>query len=324
MAIEKISFPNGDVYEGETAGGMPHGKGKAVFANGDVYEGDFVSGKYHGMGTYISADGKVRAGEWENNKHTADGGALSQDAIDELLSGVDPAADIVKKIPVHGNNKDLKNAEPPKSETEHIKTAYANALNDGGIPKEDIDLLLTAIDIRQKKEEEEKEEINKFYSDDYPHKCTKEQMKSIYKIHEKFIPLAVKSVSDKLGSPVNISIAAIDQLTINDLIRSIPNPTALYIFSMKPLNGIAVMEIYFPVPADITSHLMDNLREAWAEVIDIQFAVEKTETNPGSINIAPKAEGIVLITLEIKNSDSSGMINIIFPYSVIKQILEKL
>jgi len=39
---EKLTFENGNVYEGETLNGVPHGKGKFVFSYGSVYEGDFV------------------------------------------------------------------------------------------------------------------------------------------------------------------------------------------------------------------------------------------------------------------------------------------
>ncbi|MCL2186500.1 MAG: tetratricopeptide repeat protein [Treponema sp.] len=131
MAIEKMIYDNGCVYEGEVSNGVPHGKGKAVFANGDIYEGDFDNGKYHGEGCYSSSGGAVRSGEWKNNKHIADGGALSQDAIDELLSGEDPAAEIVKKIPIEGEKKKAQDL-PVKSEAEYIKAAFTNALNESG------------------------------------------------------------------------------------------------------------------------------------------------------------------------------------------------
>ena len=52
---EKLALPYG-VYEGETLGGKPHGKGKLVYKGRDVYEGDFVHGELHGEGKYTWTD----------------------------------------------------------------------------------------------------------------------------------------------------------------------------------------------------------------------------------------------------------------------------
>ncbi|NLM57405.1 MAG: hypothetical protein GX192_08195, partial [Clostridiales bacterium] len=48
----KITYSNGDVYEGSLKRLEKDGKGKLTYANGDVYEGDFVSGELTGVGKY--------------------------------------------------------------------------------------------------------------------------------------------------------------------------------------------------------------------------------------------------------------------------------
>ena len=50
---KKVTFANGDVYEGETESfgervDLPHGMGKITYANGNVYEGETRHGKPHG------------------------------------------------------------------------------------------------------------------------------------------------------------------------------------------------------------------------------------------------------------------------------------
>lgn len=57
-------FATGDYYEGRLVRGKMMGKGKYVFKNGDVYEGDFVDGKMEGSGTYTWADGSSYVGEF--------------------------------------------------------------------------------------------------------------------------------------------------------------------------------------------------------------------------------------------------------------------
>jgi len=44
------------------------GKGKMTYPDGDSYDGDWVEGKFEGLGTYRWADGRVYVGEFKNDK----------------------------------------------------------------------------------------------------------------------------------------------------------------------------------------------------------------------------------------------------------------
>mmetsp|Transcript_22538 Transcript_22538/g.34822 ORF Transcript_22538/g.34822 Transcript_22538/m.34822 type:complete len:83 (-) Transcript_22538:123-371(-) len=44
----KMTYADGDVYEGELKNGMAHGEGKNTFANGSVYEGNWKDDKPNG------------------------------------------------------------------------------------------------------------------------------------------------------------------------------------------------------------------------------------------------------------------------------------
>ena len=46
----KITYQNGDVFDGNLANNEYNGKGKLTQANGNIFEGDFVDGKMHGKG----------------------------------------------------------------------------------------------------------------------------------------------------------------------------------------------------------------------------------------------------------------------------------
>jgi len=69
----KITWSNGEIYEGDWVYGKRTGKGKYTFANGNVYEGDFVDGKWHGKGKIIWTNGNVYEGDWVYNKLTGKG-----------------------------------------------------------------------------------------------------------------------------------------------------------------------------------------------------------------------------------------------------------
>ena len=44
------------------------GKHKLTYDNGDTFEGDFVDGKRHGNGVYTSKKGDRYEGEWKNDR----------------------------------------------------------------------------------------------------------------------------------------------------------------------------------------------------------------------------------------------------------------
>ena len=67
--VKTIKFNNGSTYTGEVnAAGKMHGKGKLTWADGDVYEGDFVDDKRTGHGTLRLAIGNVYEGDFVDGK----------------------------------------------------------------------------------------------------------------------------------------------------------------------------------------------------------------------------------------------------------------
>ena len=44
---QKITYQNGDIYNGTLVDGILNGQGEYRLANGDVYIGGFLNGKFH-------------------------------------------------------------------------------------------------------------------------------------------------------------------------------------------------------------------------------------------------------------------------------------
>ncbi len=67
-------FPDGErsnIYDGDTNElGEYHGKGKLSYANGDVYDGEWKNGSWFGKGVYISAEGDVYDGYFISTKNS--------------------------------------------------------------------------------------------------------------------------------------------------------------------------------------------------------------------------------------------------------------
>ena len=225
------------------------------------------------------------------------------------------------------------------------------------LSQDEIDQLLTAISTGDIESEEVSHATDqrkiKIYDFKRPDKFSKEQIRTVSIMHETFARLTTTALSAQLRSMVHVHVASVDQLTYEEFIRSIPNPTTLGIINMDPLKGSAVLEIDPAITfsiidrlfggqgegtkvqrdlSDIEQSVMEgiivrilgNLREAWSQVIDLRPRLGQIETNPQFAQIVPPTEMVVLVTLETKVGEVEGMMNFCIPYLTIEPIISKL
>ncbi|MDE7230176.1 MAG: zinc ribbon domain-containing protein [Oscillospiraceae bacterium] len=64
----KISYYNGDVYEGEFRDWVLNGEGIKTLSDGNIYEGEFENNRLNGQGRITYADGSVLTGEFADGE----------------------------------------------------------------------------------------------------------------------------------------------------------------------------------------------------------------------------------------------------------------
>jgi flagellar motor switch protein FliM len=225
------------------------------------------------------------------------------------------------------------------------------------LSQDEIDQLLTAINAGDTESEDFRPAADarkiKIYDFKRPDKFSKEQIRTISIMHETFARLTTNALSANLRSMVHVHVASVDQLTYEEFIRSIPTPTTLAIINMDPLKGNAILEIdpaitfsiierLFGGPGDATKfpheltdiesavmegmivRILGNMREAWAQVIDLRPRLGQIDTNPQFAQIVPPTEMVVLVTLETKVGEVEGMMNFCIPYLTIEPMVGKL
>jgi hypothetical protein len=70
----KMTYKNGDIFEGKWDMNIKDGKGKMTYTNGDVYEGELLlNNKKSGEGKMIYTNGDVYEGEWHMDKKDGEG-----------------------------------------------------------------------------------------------------------------------------------------------------------------------------------------------------------------------------------------------------------
>lgn len=109
------------------------------------------------------------------------------------------------------------------------------------LSQNEIDDLLSALssgemDANQLIEEESDKKV-KVYDFKRALRFSKDQIRSISRIHDNFARLLTTYFSAQLRTYVHIAVASVDQIPYEEFIRSIPTKTILNVYSMEPLNG---------------------------------------------------------------------------------------
>jgi len=187
-----------------------------------------------------------------------------------------------------------------------------------------------------------------------PERVSKDQMRALENLHEGFARNFGAALSGFMRTIMEVKVGNIQQMTFSEFTQSLPNPTCFNLLSCEPLEGNMCLEIspliIYPVidrllggsNADlfipqrpltaieqrlvnkILDRAMTNLREAWANVEDINFQPEHMESNPALVQIVPPNEVVVVIGFELKMGGRSGTMSLCVPYNVIEPVVEKL
>lgn len=225
------------------------------------------------------------------------------------------------------------------------------------LSQSEIDALLSALSTGEmsaedmKKEEETKKV--KVYDFKRALRFSKDQIRSLTRIHENFARLLTTYFSAQLRSYVQITVASVDQIPFEEFIRSIPNITLINVFDVPPLDGNILMEINPNIAYSMLDRLMggegtshsnvdnlteieqkimtnlfersfDNLREAWANIADIDPILTELEVNPQFLQMISPNETVVVISFNSIIGETSGMINICIPHVVLEPIVPNL
>ena len=229
------------------------------------------------------------------------------------------------------------------------------------LSQEEIDNLLNSFG-GEAEEGEQSEEIEtpqledksvREYNFRRPVKFSREQQRTLQLIHENFAREISTYLSGRTRTFVEVRYASIDQITFSEFQQSLTTPTYMGIFSTDLLSGSAILQIGLDIgyvmidkllggpgisiedmrsPTDIemsilrkeSSVMLRSLSKAWANISEFDVQLDKVETNPQFVQIAPPNEMTVLITMSITVRDVQGFINICFPSSTLEPVSDKL
>jgi len=225
------------------------------------------------------------------------------------------------------------------------------------LSQSEIDQLLSALSTgavtAEEVKEEEKQKKIKVYDFKRPDKFSKDQIRTLYMLHENFARILNTYLSTNLRSMVNVDVVSVEQLTYEEFVRSMSNPSVIGIITMSPLKGNILLEVNPNIAFAILDRLLggrgetiakirtltdieeivirkvierilQNFSEAWHNVVEISPQMGAIESNPQFTQIVPPNDMVVIITLQIKIGKVEGLMNICIPYLVLEPVMPKL
>ncbi|GIN61535.1 flagellar motor switch protein FliM [Robertmurraya siralis] len=225
------------------------------------------------------------------------------------------------------------------------------------LSQSEIDALLSAISTGEMDADELKKETSekkvKVYDFKRALRFSKDQIRSLTRIHENFARLLTTFFSAQLRTYVQISVASADQIPYEEFIRSIPKMTILNVFEVPPLDGRVLMEVNPNIAYAMMDRMMggkgssinkvenlteietkimtttferslEYLREAWETIAEIEPIMADFEVNPQFLQMVSPNETVVVISLNTTIGETTGMINICIPHVVLEPIIPKL
>ena len=225
------------------------------------------------------------------------------------------------------------------------------------LSQNEIDALLSAlstgeIESDEVGKEDEKHKI-KLYDFRSPQKFSKEHIRTLELIHDNYARIISNYLTGQTRQNVKVKIETVEQITYEEFIHSVQNPTIITIFKMPPLTGTIIFEtnpqfslqvidvllggkgdrktetkeftdIDKNIMRQITTGMINNLKLAWNSIIDVEPEVEAVETNPAINQTMAPNDPVALITFSVEMNKRSTFINMCLPYLSIEKILDKL
>lgn len=225
------------------------------------------------------------------------------------------------------------------------------------LSQNEIDALLSALSSGELKpdelsKEEDKQKV-KTYDFRSPNKFSKDHIRTLEMIHDNYSRIISNYLTGQLRTNVRIKIESVEQITYEEFVHSVPNPTILTLFKMPPLNGTILFEtnpqfvfqvidillggsgagsykmreftdIDKNIIMQVNKGLISNLKLAWEDILDVEPEIEGLETNPSMNQSLAPNEPVALITFSVEIEKNSTFIDICIPYLSIEKVLDKL
>jgi len=190
------------------------------------------------------------------------------------------------------------------------------------------------------------------YNFSCPNRISKEQLRSLYLLHDCFAKNLTASLPLFLRIGANVTLSSFEQQTYAEYLRSLTDPTVAFTVSMNPLPGAAILEVNPTLAFSIIDQqlggsgkpleekrpvteiekrilenfiklIVDCLKITWQQILDIRFQVVNCKTSPQLLQIVAPNEAVLTAIYDIQIGEVQAPITICLPIINLEAILVK-
>jgi len=223
------------------------------------------------------------------------------------------------------------------------------------LSQDEIDALLHGVDDGDvETEHDEDQEGTRNWDLTSQDRIVRGRMPTLEMINERFARYTRISLFNLLRHSADVAVGGIQIIKFGEYVHTLYVPTSLNLIKVRPLRGTAL----FILDAKLVFKLVDNffggdgrhakiegreftptelrvvqlmlkqiftdMKEAWANVMPIEFEYVSSEVNPSLANIVSPSEVVVVNSFHIELDGGGGDLHITFPYSMLEPIREQL
>jgi flagellar motor switch protein FliM len=186
-----------------------------------------------------------------------------------------------------------------------------------------------------------------------PSKFSRDHMRAFQVVHETFARQFSTVLATTLRATCHVSLTSVEQLTYDEYVRSLPNPSYMVNVALNPLPGSIVVQLPLPLAfaavdrllggageavspkrtlSEIEASLMRGLMErglreleyAYETLVRVETEIVAHEHNPQFVQIAAPSDMALSISLEIRIGDKRGTASLCVPFTTMQPVLESL
>lgn len=182
---------------------------------------------------------------------------------------------------------------------------------------------------------------------------SKDHMRSLQMMHEHFASSFSASLTVMMRAVCTATLHSIKSQPYSEFLHSMLDPTVIVTSSMKPLEGLAVIEfnhaLVFPVIdlilggpgvmpnlarpiTEIEWHIfetvvrmaLDDLQQAWMPLLpEIALDINSHETRPHMVHVIPHHDTVLTFTFMIQVGESTGTMHLCIPTVALKPFIDR-
>ncbi len=193
----------------------------------------------------------------------------------------------------------------------------------------------------------------KTYDFNRPDKFSKDQLRTLTAIHEAIARVASGRLTDKLRTPVAITLAETAQMIFKEYVAGLTLPTLLFPMTAPQLSGPFLLDLDLALalgwvdrllggggelpaerrdPTDIEGALITRLvdevlpaiAEGWSQVETVTPRFDDPHLQPAMLRVAAPSDVVAAMTFEVRSPGATSSLSICLPYDSLESVMSRL